>query len=112
MVERAVDEARFDPRDPAVVAPLVAYLISADCPLSGQVLSIRGDTVVVNHGWTAGARVNSDGGWTVPALATALGTIELEDPFDRLATALGGALGEAGRAQLEAMIAAELDRPA
>lgn len=62
------------------------------------------------------ARVRSGvkcaGGWTVPGLAAALGPIALEDPFDRPATAPGGALGEVGRARLEAVIAAALDQPA
>ncbi|MFS8101867.1 SDR family NAD(P)-dependent oxidoreductase [Lentzea alba] len=80
--------------DPGVVAPLVTYLVSDGCPLTGQVLSVRGGSVAVNRGWSLGPRV--DGGdepWTVAALAGALAAVEMDDPFDTLTTALGGALG-------------------
>lgn len=53
--------------------------------------------------------VDRDSLWTMPQLATALAGLPLKDPFDRLADALGGALGPAGRAQLEALVAAQLD---
>lgn len=98
-------------RDPAVVAPLVAYLAGAGCPLTGQVLSVRGGTVTVGRGWSAGDRLDRRGErWTVPELAAGLPALDLPDVFDDLATALGGALGELGRERLTAMIAAGLDR--
>lgn len=99
----------FDPKDPVTLAPVLAYLVAADCPLTGQVLSVRGGSVAVNHGWHRGEQVDKDGLWTVPELAAALEVLPLEDPFERLATALGGALGVTGRAQLEALVAAQLD---
>jgi hypothetical protein len=36
--------------------------------------------------------------------------LPLEDPFDRLTTALGGALGIHGRDEFETMVNAELDK--
>ncbi|GGL31136.1 SDR family NAD(P)-dependent oxidoreductase [Nocardia jinanensis] len=99
----------FDPKDPATLAPVVAYLVGADCPLTGQVLSVRGGSIAVNHGWQRGEQVDKDALWTIPELAAALEALPLEDPFDRLAAALGGALGTAGRDQLEALVAAQLD---
>ncbi|WP_214404173.1 SDR family NAD(P)-dependent oxidoreductase [Pseudonocardia lacus] len=96
-------------RDPDVVAPLVAYLVADGCPLTGQVLSVRVGRITVQHGWSAGARAVTDGRWTVPELAAELPALPLPDPFAALAAALGGALGDAGRARLEAMIAAGLD---
>jgi NAD(P)-dependent dehydrogenase (short-subunit alcohol dehydrogenase family) len=97
-------------RDPVVVAPLVAYLASPGCPLTGQVLSVRGGTITVNRGWSAGAGVQRQGRpWTVPELAVELPALELPDVFDGLAAALGGALGDVGRERLTAMIAAGLD---
>ncbi|MFG3703222.1 SDR family NAD(P)-dependent oxidoreductase [Micromonospora sp. NPDC047670] len=100
-----------DPKDPRWVAPLVAYLVSEACSLTGQVLSVRGGSIGVNHGWSRGAQVNKDKTlWTVPELAAELTALPLEDPFDRLATALGSALGIQGRDKFEAMIDAELDK--
>jgi hypothetical protein len=93
------------------VAPLVAYLVSEACSLTGQVLSVRGGSIAVNHGWSRGAQVNKDKAlWTVPELAAELTALPLEDPFDRLATALGSALGIQGRDKFEAMVNAELDK--
>ncbi|WP_433272820.1 SDR family NAD(P)-dependent oxidoreductase [Actinosynnema sp. CS-041913] len=110
-MDRTPPAGELDPKDPAVVAPLVAYLVSEGCPLTGQVLSVRGGSIAVNHGWSRGAQVDKDGAlWTLPELADSLAALPLEDPFDRLATALGGALGTEGRDQLEAMVNAELDK--
>ncbi|MGW5382304.1 SDR family NAD(P)-dependent oxidoreductase [Nocardia sp. NPDC003963] len=99
----------FDPKDPIVLAPVVGYLVGPGCPLTGQVLSVRGGSVAVNHGWRRGEQVDRDALWTIPELAAALEGLPLEDPFERLAEALGGALGTAGRAELEALVAAQLD---
>ncbi|MEJ2853265.1 MULTISPECIES: SDR family NAD(P)-dependent oxidoreductase [unclassified Saccharothrix] len=110
-MDQTPPDGQLDPKDPAVVAPLVAYLVSEGCALTGQVLSVRGGSIAVNHGWTRGAQVQKDGDlWTVPELAENLAGLPLEDPFDRLATALGGALGIQGRDEFEAMVNAELDK--
>ncbi|NOQ60152.1 SDR family NAD(P)-dependent oxidoreductase [Mycolicibacterium fortuitum] len=110
-MDETTPEGRLDPKDPIVVAPLVAYLVSEGCPLTGQVLSVRGSSITVNHGWTGGAQINKDAGlWTVPELAESLTALPLEDPFDRLASALGGGLGGQGRDAFEAMVNAELDK--
>jgi NAD(P)-dependent dehydrogenase (short-subunit alcohol dehydrogenase family) len=110
-MDQTPPDGELDPRDPVVVAPLVAYLVSAGCPLTGQVLSVRGGSIRVNHGWSPGAQVTKDGElWTVPELAENLATLALEDPFDRLATALGSAMGIQGREQFEAMVDAEFDK--
>ncbi|WP_232663866.1 SDR family NAD(P)-dependent oxidoreductase [Pseudonocardia sp. TRM90224] len=99
-----------DPRDPMVVAPLAAYLVGAGCPLTGQVLSVRGGGIAVDNGWSRGAELHTDGVlWTESELAAGLSTLDLPDPFATLADALGGALGASGRAELETMIAAGLD---
>lgn len=110
-MDQRPSDGQLDPKDPIVVAPLVAYLVSEGCPLTGQVLSVRGGSITVNHGWTRGAQINKDAGlWTVPELAENLTALPLEDPFDRLASALGGALGGQGRDDFEAMVNAELDK--
>ncbi|MET9231871.1 SDR family NAD(P)-dependent oxidoreductase [Lentzea sp. NPDC003310] len=93
---------------PEVVAPLVTYLAGDGCPLTGQVLSVRGGSVAVNRGWTLGPRVESAEPWTVAGLADALAEVETEDPFDALTTALGGALGLSRREDVEAVVNAQL----
>lgn len=95
--------------EPDVVAPLVTYLVGDGCPLTGQVLSVRGGSVAVNRGWSLGARVDSGGeAWTVSALAEALAGVEVDDPFDVLTEALVGALGLKGREEVEALVNAQL----
>ncbi|MEU8108170.1 SDR family NAD(P)-dependent oxidoreductase [Nonomuraea muscovyensis] len=100
----------FDAQHPATTAPLAAYLAAADCPLTGQVLSIRGGSVVVNHGWSRGARAEKDGPWDVAGLAEALPGLPMDDPFDKLAEALGGALGITDRDQVLRLVDETLDR--
>ncbi|MDA3642483.1 SDR family NAD(P)-dependent oxidoreductase [Saccharopolyspora indica] len=103
-------EAGLDPKDPVTVAPLVAHLVDPDCALSGQVLSVRGGSIAVNHGWSGGDRIDKDGQlWTTGELAEGLAGLDLEDPFDRLATAIGGALGAEGRERFEELVNANLD---
>ncbi|NRQ40677.1 SDR family NAD(P)-dependent oxidoreductase [Nonomuraea sp. NN258] len=98
----------FDPQHPATSAPIAAYLAGASCPLTGQVLSVRGGSVAINHGWTRGASIRKDGPWTVPELVAQLGELPMDDPFDKLAEALGGALGAGGRERIQQMIDALL----
>ncbi|MFB9877278.1 SDR family NAD(P)-dependent oxidoreductase [Planobispora siamensis] len=102
----------FDPLHPAAVAPVAAYLASPACPFTGQVLSVRGGTVAVNHGWSLGGRIHKDGLWSVEELAEKVKELPVDDPFDELARALTGALGTTGRAGLQEMINALLDREA
>jgi hypothetical protein len=37
----------FDPRDPANVSPLVAWLAAADCPANGQYFQVYGSRLLV-----------------------------------------------------------------
>ncbi|MEU8250973.1 SDR family NAD(P)-dependent oxidoreductase [Nonomuraea sp. NPDC048916] len=102
--------SRFDPLHPAASAPVAAYLASSACPLTGQVLSVRGGRVAVNHGWSLGSHIHKDGPWSVEELAEKVKELPMDDPFDKLAQALTGALGTVGRAQLQEMINALLDQ--
>ena len=62
----------FDVWDPANVSPLVAYLASADCAITGRTFFVQGGTVRVMEPWRLGARLERDERWTVEALAKAL----------------------------------------
>lgn len=107
----------FDPTAPVTSAPLVAYLATAECGLTGQVLSMRGSTVLVNRNWSKGPHLSKgEELWTVDELAAALPDLSPDDPFQTLAAALDGALGsrlgEEGRAGVRRMVDAALDAAA
>lgn len=99
----------YDPWDPIHQAVVAAYLATANCPLSGQVLTVRGSTVTVNHNWSLGDHVSKDNaGWTVPELARALEKLPIEDHFDKLAY-VRRAYNITSREQLQHLLNAILD---
>lgn len=59
----------FDEWDPANVAPLVAYLATRDCPVTGEILFARGGTVQRYASWEPGAAIEKHGRWTISELA-------------------------------------------
>ncbi len=73
VVRAPEDPASFDTYHPANVSPVVAWLATRDCPLSGQVLYVRGGQVRVMQGWSYGRTVERDDRWTVEDLSGALG---------------------------------------
>ena len=66
------DPGTFDVWNPANVAPLVAYLSTAECPLTGKVLFVQGGEVRVFQPWTRAASVDKKDRWTVEELAKQL----------------------------------------
>ncbi len=64
--------AGFDLWDPDNVSPLVAYLASADCPLTGRTLYIQGGTIRFMEGWSFGEGIERDERWTIEELRDAL----------------------------------------
>jgi len=57
-------ESGFDSMDPANVAPLVAWLASADAKdVTGRVFEVSGGLISVAEGWTAGPRVDRGARW-------------------------------------------------
>ena len=58
----------FDLWDPANVSPLVAYLATADCPITGRTFFVQGGTVRVMEPWRMGARLERDERWTIGEL--------------------------------------------
>ncbi len=59
----------FDPWHPSNVSPLVAYLATESCPLTGAVLHVAGGQVGVFEGWRLSATFEQDRRWTVEDLA-------------------------------------------
>jgi NAD(P)-dependent dehydrogenase (short-subunit alcohol dehydrogenase family) len=66
------DPDAFDPFDPVHVSPLVAYLASADCAISGKLFAVQGGSITECSGWTLGDPVTTEHPWTVELVAERL----------------------------------------
>lgn len=72
LFEPPAEPGMFDLWDPANVSPLVAYLASERCSLTGRVLSVQGSKVQLFEPWTLGGTVETAGRWSIAELAEAL----------------------------------------
>ncbi len=70
----------FDPYDPDNIAPVIGYLVSLDCPLTGQVINIQGGDVDIYQGWTVKESFRTSGRWSVDALRSVLNSYPAEPP--------------------------------
>jgi NAD(P)-dependent dehydrogenase (short-subunit alcohol dehydrogenase family) len=61
----------FDEWDPANVSPLVAYLSTAECELTGETFLAQGGVVKTLDGWSIRDTREQHGKWTVDGLAEA-----------------------------------------
>ncbi len=68
IVKRPADESQFDVWDPANVSPLVAYLATEDCPLTGRVLFVQGGSVRNFQNWTMTESIDRPSRWTIEEL--------------------------------------------
>jgi NAD(P)-dependent dehydrogenase (short-subunit alcohol dehydrogenase family)/alkylhydroperoxidase family enzyme len=69
MMRAPEDPVAFDPWDPRHVAPLVAYLATADCAVTGQVFHVASGKVGLYAGWTLTQTFDTHGHWSLPDLA-------------------------------------------
>jgi NAD(P)-dependent dehydrogenase (short-subunit alcohol dehydrogenase family) len=74
-VVKAPDEG-FDVWDPANVSPFVAYLSTADCPITGETFIVQGGKVQRVQSWTTAESIEKDDRWTVDELAAAASKLE------------------------------------
>jgi NAD(P)-dependent dehydrogenase (short-subunit alcohol dehydrogenase family) len=58
----------FDVWDPANVSPFVAYLATADCPITGECFMVQGGTVQRTATWARAEKIEKDDRWTVKEL--------------------------------------------
>jgi NAD(P)-dependent dehydrogenase (short-subunit alcohol dehydrogenase family) len=72
IVRAPKDPGAFDVWNPANISPLVAYLATEGCPLTGKVLFVQGGEVRVFQPWTMTDTLAKDDRWTVEELAKAL----------------------------------------
>jgi NAD(P)-dependent dehydrogenase (short-subunit alcohol dehydrogenase family) len=69
----AVSDSGHDLFDPSNISPLVAYLASADCPLTGKVFAVQGGCIQELAGWSAARQIDTDGPWQIDDIAERLG---------------------------------------
>ena len=69
------DPGTFDTWDPANISPLVGYLATESCPLTGQVLFVQGGQIRLFQPWTMTERLDRDDRWTIVELAEQLPSI-------------------------------------
>ena len=71
MIAPPDDPEAFDAWDPANVSPVVAWLATEACPMTGRVFYVHGGTVKTFTPWAIGEGVEREGRWTVAELAAA-----------------------------------------
>ncbi|WP_043652006.1 SDR family oxidoreductase [Nocardia thailandica] len=72
MFEEEVPEGEFDAFSPANIAPIMAYLASDECTLTGKVLAVQGGAVSLLRGWSVVETVETDGPWSLEKLPAQL----------------------------------------
>jgi NAD(P)-dependent dehydrogenase (short-subunit alcohol dehydrogenase family) len=68
VIKAPEDVAKFDVWDPGNISPLVAYLATENCPLTGKTFFVQGGRVALFQGWTMAESIDKDDRWTVSEL--------------------------------------------
>jgi NAD(P)-dependent dehydrogenase (short-subunit alcohol dehydrogenase family) len=72
MVAAPSEEGAFDAYHPSHVSPLVAYLSTAGCPITGKLFAVQGGLIQELEGWRAGKSYETTGFWSVESVAAQL----------------------------------------
>jgi hypothetical protein len=72
LVRAPADPAAFDVFHPGNVSPMVAWLASASCPMTGRIFLVRGGEVRLFEGWHDDRAVVRDERWSVAAVGEAV----------------------------------------
>lgn len=67
-----VEEGEFDAFSPANISPVVAYLASDKCPITGKVFAVQGGAISELVGWHDVKTIETDGPWTIDDIAVRL----------------------------------------
>ncbi|WP_280386292.1 SDR family oxidoreductase [Nocardia wallacei] len=67
-----VPEGEFDAFSPANISPLVAYLASDKCPITGKVFAVQGEAISELAGWHDVKTIETDGPWLIDDIAARL----------------------------------------
>ena len=73
MMKPPEDPDALDAFDPKHVSPLVAYLATEDCPITGKLFAVQGGMIAECNNWAIGESVITDGEWTLDLVAEKLG---------------------------------------
>jgi NAD(P)-dependent dehydrogenase (short-subunit alcohol dehydrogenase family) len=80
------ETSEWSPNDPANIAPFVAYLCTADCPIRGRVFLVRAGDVYLFQPFAIVDEIHKNGQWTVEELQEEAARFadvpfKLNDPF-------------------------------
>lgn len=72
IIGAAVEEGEFDAFSPANISPVVAYLASDKCPITGKVFAVQGGAISELVGWRDVKTIETDGPWRIDDIAARL----------------------------------------
>jgi NAD(P)-dependent dehydrogenase (short-subunit alcohol dehydrogenase family) len=72
IVSAPEDDQAFDVWDPANISPVVAYLATESCPLSGKIFYVQGGRVRLFQPWSMTEGIERLGRWSIEDLAVEL----------------------------------------
>ncbi|MET9489793.1 SDR family oxidoreductase [Nocardia sp. NPDC006630] len=67
-----VEEGEYDYFSPANISPVVAYLATEKCPLTGQVFAVQGGAISTLAGWHDVKTIEAEGPWLIDDIAARL----------------------------------------
>jgi NAD(P)-dependent dehydrogenase (short-subunit alcohol dehydrogenase family) len=72
IVQAPADAGAFDSWDPANISPLVGYLSTESCPLTGKTFFVQGGRVQYFQPWTLTHQIDKGDRWTIDELSAQL----------------------------------------
>lgn len=78
----APTDGSFDEHSPANVSPMVAYLSTAECTITGETFLVRGGLVQRVQTWTLAEAIEQHDRWTVTDLAQRASELASRLPFE------------------------------
>ena len=67
-----LDDSGHDLFDPSNISPLVAYLATAGCPITGKVFAVQGGSIQELAGWSVASEIETEGPWLIDDIAARL----------------------------------------
>ncbi|MEU7143055.1 SDR family oxidoreductase [Nocardia sp. NPDC046473] len=67
-----VEDGEFDAFSPANISPLVAYLASDKCPITGKVFAVQGGAISELAGWHDVKTIETEGPWLIDDISARL----------------------------------------